>query len=467
MLHRSITSAALAPVALAVSLGWALPVHAQTAGELAVMRQEMAEMRAVMDGMASRIATLEAQLETATAQAESARTAALTAGEAAAQAASLAKAAPRVNWKGAPEMTGEGGWSFKPRGRLQFDAGIVSAPEAIPDRRLGFANKVRRARLGVEGKIPGGFGYRFDTEFSGGSAELYDAYLTYGTRNVTVTIGQHNNFQSLEEVTSSLNTSFMERAAFTDAFGFERRAGVSVQYMDKAVLVQAGLFTDNVHDLTDENNSFGGDGRVVYMPKLGNTQLHLGGSLHYRKLNDASQTVRYRQRPMLHTTGVRFIDTRLIDAKSETGYGLEAAAIHGPFHVAAEGFWQKVGRPGAPDPTFFGGSIEAGYFLTGGDSRGYKNGMFDRVRPANGLDKGGIGAIQVNLRYDHLNLNDAGVIGGKQDGYAISMIWTPVTYIRFMAQYGRLQYTDAFIATSTGDQSYGVDTMGIRAQFDF
>ena len=431
------------------------------------MRQEMAEMRAAMDGMASRIATLEAELEQAALQAEAARTVAVSAGEAAAQATSLAKAAPRVNWKGGPELTGEGGWSFKPRGRVQIDAGHISAPTSLPDRRLGFANEVRRARLGVEGKVPGGFGYRLEADFSEGGAEIYDAYLTYGRKNLTITVGQHNNFQSLEELSSSLHTSFMERAAFTDAFGFERRAGVSVQYTGRDWLAQGGVFTDNLEDLTDENNSWGADGRVVFMPKLGKTQLHLGGSLHYRKLNDASQTVRYRQRPILHTSDIRFIDTRLVSASSETGYGLEAAVIHGPFHVAAETYWQKVSRPGLADPTFFGGAIEAGYFLTGGDSRGYKNGIFDRVRPANGLDKGGIGAIQVNLRYDYLSLNDAGVIGGKQDGYAVSLIWTPVTYIRFMAQYGRADYADAFIATNTGDRSYGVDTVGMRAQFDF
>src|SRR5690606_20439921 len=118
-----------------------------------------------------------------------------------------------------------------------------------------------------------------------------------------------------------------------------------------------------------------------------------------------------------HFTSERFVDTRTFGATSETGYGLEAAAISGPFHFAAEGFWQSASRPVLADPTFFGGYAEVGVFLTRGDTRGYKAGTFDRVKPAKEVGEGGIGAIQVNLRYDHLDLGDAGIVGGTQKGY--------------------------------------------------
>ena len=273
---------------------------------------------------------------------------------------------------------------------------------------------------------------------------------------------------SLEELTSSRFSSFMERAAFTDAFGFERRLGISANFTHGPLLVQAGAFTDNISDInSDENNSYGFDGRVVFMPKAGPAQLHLGASAHYRDLQNAQDSVRYRQRPFLHTSDTRFIDTGSIPAVSETSYGLEAAAIRGPLHFAGEAYWQKVGRPGLADPTFFGGYAEIGYFLTKGDTRGYKNGIFDRVKPADGIDKGGIGAIQVNLRYDRLDLNDAGIIGGTQNGYAISVIWTPTSYTRLLMNYGRMQYDNAVIEAAGADTSYGVDTFGMRAQIDF
>jgi phosphate-selective porin OprO/OprP len=464
---RHISIFSLAPVAVAVSLGWAIPAHAQSAEDVAALRQEMAAMRQTMEAMATRINTLEGQLADASAKADAAGAAAASANTTALAARDASKSMPKVSWKGGPEFEGEGGWSFKPRGRIQVDAGHVSAPGSINDAGLGFGNEVRRARLGVEGTVPGGFGYRFEADFAEGDAQVTDAFLSYNRKALTVTVGQHNNFQSLEELTSSLNTSFMERAAFTDAFGFERRVGLSAQYAGKQILVQAGVFTDNIHDLDDENNSWGADGRIVYMPKLGETQLHLGASGHYRQFKDVATTARYRQRPFIHTSDTRFIDTGSFGAKSETGYGLEAAAIRGPFHFAGEAFWQKVNRPGLGNPTFFGGYAEVGYFLTGGDTRGYKRGAFDRVKPKNGFDKGGIGAIQVNLRYDYLDLSDAGIVGGTQNGYAVSVIWTPATHVRLMANYGKMDYSHAAIPTATGDRDYSVDAFGMRAQFDF
>jgi phosphate-selective porin OprO/OprP len=172
-------------------------------------------------------------------------------------------------------------------------------------------------------------------------------------------------------------------------------------------------------------------------------------------------------RPLIHSPDIRFIDTGNIPATSETGYQLEAAWIGGRFHATGEGRWQTVNRVGGPNPTFFGGYGEVGYFLTGGDTRGYKNGAFDRPVPAHPLDKGGIGAIELNLRYDYLDLNGAGILGGKQNGYQASIVWSPTPYTRFLAEYARMEYTDAVIPAAGGETSYGVDVFGTRAQLDF
>lgn len=424
------------------------------------MRDEIAAMRSAMAAMAARIDALEADLAEAEAKADAAST---QAGEAAAAAADAAKG-PTIVFKGAPEIRGEGGWSFKPHGFLQFDAGTFDAPESI-GREDGFGSEVRRARLGFEGGMPGGFGYKFEADFAGSSVTLTDAYLTYKDKGLTLTVGQHKTFQGLEELTSDRFTSHIERAAFTSAFGFERRMGLSAQYGAGDVLVQGGLFTDNSSNLSNKNWS--ADGRIVFMPKLGKTQLHFGGSAHYTNLETGS-TVRYRQRPLVHFTGERFIDTGTLAATSELGFGLESALISGPFHAAAEGFWQQVGMPvGMTDPTFFGGYAEVGYFLTSGDTRGYKGGKFDRVKPADPVDQGGIGAIQLNLRYDRLDLTNGAIIGGTQDGFGASLIWTPTDYTRLLLNYGRMQYHDAVFAAAGGDTSYGVDAFALRAQIDY
>ena len=65
--------------------------------------------------------------------------------------------------------------------------------------------------------------------------------------------------------------------------------------------------------------------------------------------------------------------------------------------------------------------------------------------------------------------------GGKQIGYELSVIWNPMDYVRFMAQYAHGSYTGGPRATTVNPTSsdpanqrhFGVDTFGVRAQLEF
>ena len=451
MAYKSLLAALLAATALG-----ATPAVAQTdAGRLAA---ELAAMRAKIDALEAEVAALKASPP--------------------APAAVVAAVPPPPPAQ--PGPSGGDGPTIKLFGRLQYDFAHVGSPDGLNDRGLGFGNEVRRARIGVEGSIPGGFGYKFEVDFADNEVEITDAFLSYkASKALGITIGQHNNFQSLEELTSSRFLSFMERAAFTDAFAFERRVGLSGTWTKGDLMAQAGIFTDNIEDLSnaqdaiglgDENDAVSVDGRLVYAPKPGGTQLHFGGSVHSRDAGDTAATgpaTRYRQRPFVHTTSTRFLATPALRVERETNYGLEAALIDGPLHATGEVHWLEANTltPGL-SPTFFGGYAEVGYYLTG-ETRGYKGGRWDRTKVLRPVGKGGLGAFQLNLRYDHLELNGGGILGGRQQGYQASLIWIPQDNVRFLLNYGHLRYEDAAIAAAGGDRDYGIDVFGARAQVDF
>jgi len=467
----------------ATMLAGAAPAHAQESGdvaaELAALRAQVEAQQAQVETLQARVAELEAaRHDSAWAspapQTPQARFATLTTTQPQPPAQpTAAEPGPEIRFRGAPTITAPGGWSFKPRGRLQYDVAYVSSPEGISNPGLGFSNELRRARLGVEGTIPGGFGYVFELDFAESRVEFTDAILTYrASQSVGITVGQHNNFQSLEELTSSRFTSFIERAAFTDAFNFERRVGLSANLTSGDLLVQAGAFTDNVNDLNeDADNAAGVDARIVYAPEIGNTRIHLGASAHWRDNGDLASmvTTRYQQRPLVHTTDVRFIATPALPVETETNFGFEAAAIHGPFHAAGELHWLEADTTTSGlSPNFFGAYAEIGYFLTG-ETRGYRGGRWDRttVRNPVGGENGGLGAFQVNLRYDYLDLNSGTIVGGVQNGLEASLIWIPTDYVRFLINYGHMIYDDAVIPAAGGDRDYSVDVIGARAQVDF
>lgn len=447
------------------------PAAQAQSDEVAALRAQIAALQAQVDALSARIDGVARQGEAT--EAAVATIAAAPPPAPAAPAAPAATAEPpayTVAFRGAPEITAPGGWSFKPRGRLQIDAGTVDAPAGITDRSTGFASEFRRLYLGVEGKIPGGFGYRVEADLANSSVELTDVYVTYqASPAVTLTLGQMKPFWGLEEMTSDLFTSFNERAPINTAFGYERRLGMAAAFSKGPLLVQGGVFTDNVADLNnDEDNSLSFDGRMVLAPQVAGGTLHLGGSLHLRNLNASATSVRYRTRPFLHTADIRFADTGNVTAVGENGYGLEAAYNRGPFHLSSEYHWQHVrGGPTGTSANFDGGYVEAGLFLTEGDTMGYRGGTFDRTRPRRPVSTGGPGAWQVNLRYDTLDLTDAPVRGGTQDGYSASVVWVPTDYTRVIFNYGHLDYSNAFIPLTGGSRDYGVDAFGIRGQIDF
>jgi phosphate-selective porin OprO/OprP len=442
-------------IAALMAASFATPALAEGPSNEAIAA-ELAAMRAKIAGLEAELAALKASR-----------------GAAPAPAVEAASASP------APAKGG-GGVTFKPFGRLQYDAGYVSSPEGVADRGLGFASEVRRARIGAEGNIPGGFGYKIEVDFANNDVEITDAFLSYkASKALALTLGQHNNFQSMEELTSSRFLSFMERAAFTDAFNFERRIGLSATWSRGDLIAQAGIFTDNIEDLSDaqdavglgdENAAVSADGRIVFAPLAGRTQLHLGASAHWRDnggIAAAGPPTRYRQRPFVHTSNSRFLATPALRVGTESDYGLEAALVRGPLHAVAEAHWLNADTIGAgPSPTFFGGYVELGWFLTG-ESRGYKSGRWDRTKVRRPVGDGGAGAFQINLRYDHLDLAGGPVNGGRQRGYEASLVWIAQDHVRFLINYGHLRYEDAAIAAVGGDRDYGVDVVGARAQVDF
>ena len=444
--HRNV----LATLLVTAAVLFPAPVAAQ-----GIAPDEAAALRAELAALKAQIAQLEARIAAAPPVSATPAT-----------PSTPPKPATEIGWKGAPEFKHKDGWTFKPRGRLQLDAGFVDAPDALLVAGTGFASRARRIRLGVEGTVPGGFGYKVEADVASGSVEMADAFVTYTDGGTTVTLGQHDNFQGLERISSSNVGSFMERASFNEAFNFERKLGLSLAQEMGALRLEAGVFTDAISDLNvNGNDAIGVDGRVVYAPKLGQAQLHLAASGHWHNLSSTTPETRYRSRPQIRTTDIRFVATGLLSAEEETDWGVEAAIISGPFHAAAEAHWLKPSVPGLADPTFFGGSVEAGLFLTG-DTRGYGKGIFRAVKVADPVGKGGLGAWQVNVRYDHLDLNDRSIAGGRQNAYMASLIWTPIDYVRFLLNYAKLDMRGAAVAIA-GDRDYGVETFGMRAQVSF
>ena len=482
------------------------PTAEDTAVEVA---EEKPDAVAEMEFLKAQVEALQAQVE-----ALSART---------------AKAEP--SWKGAPQWSGDG-FTFKLRGRFMYDTAFIDSPFATaPSKNLGFNSRIRRLRLGAEGKLPGDFGYKFEADFANSTVGFGDVIMTYEPKGKpwSITIGNHETMDGLEQISSSRFVSFIERNQANDAFINTRRLGVSFGLVNPANTLRfnAGAFTAHTIDASLDNDGYILAARGVYSPQALGGQLHFGANYQYRHFQSnnganvsvsanapsTNQTARYRARPFLQTTGERFVDTGSFAAQGDQIFGIEAAGVFGPLHVAGEMMYTKVDAYGAGDfrpglDAFTGASIvypngdpsfisyygEVGYFITG-ETRGYKNGLWDRTKVLNPFDKGGWGALQINARYDYLDLDSSKIKngfsyttatgvsaastslsrGGKQTGYQLGLTWIPQDYVRFIVQYVRTEveggpFAAAAKPTSTkpvDQRTYGFDSVAVRAQFDF
>ena len=380
-----------------------------------------------------------------------------------AQSTNNVQAAPDAHAPLATKLPSE--WRLRPSWRIQYDIASIDGPNGLAG--VGSVEDVRRARVGVDLAMPHGFSARVETEFAAEPIELTDAYLQWRGKTMKVILGQQKAQFPLDQESSHLNTSFLERAAFVSAFGYTRRTGISGHFTKADWSISGGFYTDPLISLNDvATNSMSADFRTYWSPQLADTNLHFGVAYHLRDLNDVRlAATRYGSRPALRITDTRYIGTPAFAVGKEQRFGLESAAVHGRFHFASEAHWLKAQRVILNDPTFFGGYAEVGIFLTN-DSRPLRGGLFGAIKPRKPIGAGGLGAVQLNLRYDYLDLNSGTIIGGKQNGYLASLIWTPADNFRLMGQYTKLRYTDADIPVA-GDRSYRVGILGVRGQISF
>jgi phosphate-selective porin OprO and OprP len=448
--------------------------------------------------------------------------------------AQVGKATP--SWKGAPQsVDAEEGWSFKVRGRLMVDAAYAGKPNNfVANRNLGFNARVRRFRIGAEGAIPGGFGYKAEVDYANSTVGFGDVILTYAPANrpFAVTIGNHESLDGMEQQSSSRWSSFIERAQINDAFGNTRRLGLSAGFKsaDNLFRVDTGVFAAHSIDASVDNDGWIGAVRATYTPFVDNGFVHLGLNYQHREFqsnNNAvasvstgspstNQIARYRARPFLQTTDQRFVDTGNFAATGDDIFGAEIYGVFKSLHIGGEAQLLKVkayapgsirtgldaftgGSVATPtgNPSFWGGHFEVGYFLTG-ETRGYKNGLWDRTKVLHPFNKGGWGALQLTGRFDYLDLDDSKLIngtttnfatgaqtlataasrqarGGKQTGYLLGLTWIPTDYVRFLANYIHTEVKGGTFAAGAeplsndpiNQRGYSTDAFAVRAQIDF
>ncbi len=345
-------------------------------------------------------------------------------------------------------------------GRLQVDMAQYNSDLT----ELGSGTEMRRARLFVDGQLDEGWDYKLQIDFADNDLDVKDAYLKHNW----LTLGQFKAPQSLEALTSSKYTTFIERSQVVDTFAIGRRIGAGADFSGGNWTGGVAVFGQNA-DVQDsgKDEGMGVSGRFTYLPwKTDSGFLHLGvwGSFEEPQ-NTVDEVVRYRARPESHVTSVRLIDTSTIDNVNDImKLGLEGAWVMDSIAVQGEYIKADVSRKTTDvldpkvDVDFDGYYVQASY-LTGGNSRAYKGGQFGRTKASD--------AWEFAIRYSTLDLAEqSGVIGGRggeQTIITLGVNYYISPYLRIMANYADVE-TKNF---NDGSPEESPSLVQFRVAYDF
>lgn len=473
-----------------------------------------AELEAALKAMQAQMAILQKQVEEAKAQAAAAQTAAANAGG--------SDLDLKVKWKGAPELSSsDGKFKFKVRGRIQTDFNHIDQDFDITGRPDVDAVELRRARLGVEGVVWYDVKYKFEVDFADNEVAIKDAYVAYAGLKPKdwgigeIRFGNQYVYNSLEQITSSRFITFMERAAYQEAFFLDRQIGAAILAGGEHWSFQTGLYgapVAEVNDFLQDQTAYSARFTVAPINREVNgvnQVIHLGVSGRHRDeaedfrsptspatvLDD--QPFRYRARGADLHLADRFVATPFI-GEADDLLNLEAAFVWGPFSMQAEyaQLWvDSFGALQTVDPNYNGWYVDASWYLTG-ETRTYEadTGEFGRPKVKNpvlwGKGQGGWGAWQIAGRYDVIDLSDANgtVVGfssntassivgctlcGDQRTWLIGVNWWLNDYTRLVLNVTQSKIEGSNPVNALGsvgaNQNKGADItgVGLRAQVDW
>lgn len=313
-----------------------------------------------------------------------------------------------------------------------FDDDVASLNGQATDG-LNEDMELRRAEVVFRGKGPGmwtwfvGYDGKADKFLDVNVGRRFDAYSQ-------ITVGQFKQPNSLEELGSTRHNDFISKALVTNLYAIARRTGVSYGTGGEKWTATGSVFG---RELTRNLGNGSGYGvRATFAPILDVEQgdfFHLGVSaLSYdAKDSTAEGRAQVRVRPGADLAGRRLIDSGLLtDADRIQTVGLEGAYVNGPFRVQSEYMNSSISRDAHPDYSSDAWYVY-GLWNISGEKWNYQKGVFLTNLP----DNPGAGMWQVGLRYDQADLNDTGVLGGKEKNWTVGANWYWRSNFKFMLNY--------------------------------
>ena len=315
-------------------------------------------------------------------------------------------------------------WRMRIGGELHADVAGFAAPGDL--RPLDTRADWRRARIDLRGFIAKRVRYRLRWDAVGNPPHLKDAYLDihFLRLNTYIRSGRFSAVFGLESGASSNDFFFME-PSLAKVFVPPQETGFLLHSEGVEGNWDVG-FAGASNELASCQvcNVSGFLGRFSRGFTLGREDHLVHGGVNWaRRWTTDKDITQFRTRPESFLSPF-LVDTGLIPSERVDVGVAEVAYQNGPLVLQAEytGAWLKA--PKANDPHFDGYYLMAAVTLTGETRRySHSDGSFGRPIPDRPVLGGGLGAVEVAVRYSFLDLNDARISGGVIEDFTLGVNW--------------------------------------------
>jgi phosphate-selective porin OprO/OprP len=339
--------------------------------------------------------------------------------------------------------------------------------------------EIRRARFGVRGQLQKDFKYEIvgnfgnDVGASSSSTTMDVAWVNYAANpEAQFQFGLFKMPFSLEQLTSSNNIDMMERSLIGQTEGElipAKETGFMLHGVPKPGITYALAVSRGRGNKDAVADNFDYIGRITTnIAELQGSKaytLHLGAA--YSMGTTKGGVTPASGRTESRSQNAWFTGPALSGITDRTRQGLEAAFAYNAFKVQAEQFNFTYDPTTGNNQEIKGYYVLAAYNLTG-ESYNYKDGVFGAIKPANPLDKGGKGAVQVNVRMSEFDASNITVVAGKSNratAMTYGITWFATDNLRFMVNYVDTKF-DALVGSS-GSRVTGDKAIMFRSQLNF
>jgi len=289
----------------------------------------------------------------------------------------------------------------------------------------------RRARLYALGSFAKRWRFKFQWDFTGGRGpNLADAWIGLEFKlfrqRLRFRSGRFSSTFGLENDGSSNDILFMEQG-LTSAFVPPQETGILLHSESNRRRWDLS-FSSSAEELECLIcNVVGVAGRYSTSFRLGHEDRRLHVGFNYARRWTTDETLNYAERPESHIAPI-FVDTGPFLADRVDVGLVEAAYLDGAFSLQSEYGVVRAKRAVSDSPIFRAVYVSGSYALTG-ESRSYVEsaGTIRRLRPKRELrdGSGGLGALEIALRFSHIDLNDEDVMGGELTDFTAGLNWYP------------------------------------------